>query len=72
MDWLLDEASKTIEENKREAIFKKVQDLLNEDIPWLPIYVVPDYSAVKKELKGVGYRHPITPITVQPDARWER
>jgi ABC-type transport system substrate-binding protein len=24
MDWLLDEASKTIEENKREAIFKKV------------------------------------------------
>ena len=72
VDRLLDEVTKTIDEAKRGMIFRKVQDILNEDVPWLPIYVVPDYSAIKKELKGVGYRHPITPITVQPDARWER
>jgi peptide/nickel transport system substrate-binding protein len=68
LDRLLEEGARTIDETKRGAIYKRVQDIINEEVPWLPIYSVVEYVVLKKGIKGVGYPNPFGYIYVSKDA----
>lgn len=55
VDRALEEAVKTTDEGKRGALYKKAQDILNEEIPMLPIYADKNFLGLRKGVKGVAY-----------------
>ena len=68
LDRLLEEGARTVDETKMGAIYRRVQDILNDEIPWLPIYVYMDFLVVKKGVKGVEYPGPFRNHWVSKDA----
>lgn len=72
LDRALEEGARTIDETKRGAIYKKAQDILNEEIPWLPIYASMDFVGFRKGVKGIGYPSPFSNFCVGRDAQLER
>ena len=72
LDSLLEEGAKEVDESKRSAIYKKAQDILNDQVPWLPIYSLIDFAIVRKGVQGVGYINPFSFLVVSKDAQVER
>jgi ABC-type transport system substrate-binding protein len=72
LDQILEEGGKTIDENRREALYKKAQDILNEEVPWLPIYSMINFLTCRKGVKGVGYQNPFSFIYVSKEAQLEQ
>jgi ABC-type transport system substrate-binding protein len=72
LDPLLEEGATAVDETKRSEIYKKVQDILNEDVPWLPIYSLVDFAIFRKGVQGVGYANPFTFLFVSKDAQVEQ
>ena len=72
LDRILEEAAKIIDENKREALYKGAQDILNEEVPWVPIYSMIYFLTYTKDVKGVGFQNPFTWIYVGKDAQIEQ
>ena len=73
LDRLLDEGAKEVDENKRSTIYKKVQDILNEEIPMLPLYINMDFLVLRKGLQGVAYPNAFIPFyEVNKDSHWAR
>jgi ABC-type transport system substrate-binding protein len=52
-DALLDKARREVILRKRRDLFRKLEQLLAERRPWLPLVNVADYVAVRKEVKGM-------------------
>jgi ABC-type transport system substrate-binding protein len=72
LDSLLEEGAKMVDEAKRSAIYKKAQDIMNDQVPWLPIYNLVDFALMRKGVQGVGYINPFSPLLVSKDAQMER
>lgn len=73
LDRLLDEGAKEVDETKRSTICKKVQDILNEEIPMLPLYINMDFLVLRKGLQGVAYPNAFIPFyEVSKDSHWAR
>jgi ABC-type transport system substrate-binding protein len=68
LDSLLEEGANTADEIKRGVIYKKAQNILNEEIPWLPIYSYVDYLALRKGVRGVGYPSTFATLFVSKEA----
>jgi peptide/nickel transport system substrate-binding protein len=52
VDKLLDEARSTLEREKRKTNYDKVQDILAEQAPWIPIYNTKETFVLNKKVKG--------------------
>lgn len=52
VDDLLIKAKKEIKSEKRAEIYKEIQDIVNNDVPILPIYFALANAGVRKEVKG--------------------
>jgi ABC-type transport system substrate-binding protein len=72
LDSLLEEGATVVDETKRSAVYKKAQDILNEEVPWLPIYSFVDFAVFRKGVQGVGYINPFSYLVVSKDAQVER
>jgi len=73
LDRLLDEGAKEVDETKRSTIYKRVQDILNEEIPMLPLYINMDFLVLRKGLQGVSYPNAFIPFyEVSKDTQWAR
>ena len=72
LDRALEEGAKAIDETKRGVIYKNAQDILNEEIPWLPIYTSMEFVGFRKGVKGIGYPSPFSNFCVGRDAQLER
>ena len=53
MDKLLDEAKKEINSEKRKELYKKVADIIYDEVPAIPMYYVNNTVAAVKNVKGV-------------------
>lgn len=51
-----------MDETKRSTIYKKVQDILNEEIPMLPLYINMDFLVLRKGLQEVAYPNAFIPF----------
>jgi len=71
LDLLLEEGAKEVDESKRSAIYKKAQDILNDQVPWLPIYSLMDFAVMRKGVQGVGYINPFSFMVVSKDTQVE-
>ncbi len=56
VDALIDEASTAPDENKRAALYKRMQDLVDEDVPHVMLAEGVRYRAQRKWVKGFIYR----------------
>ncbi|RAL27132.1 ABC transporter substrate-binding protein [Thermoflavimicrobium daqui] len=54
---LLVEAQSTVDQKKREELYKKAQEIIKKDAPWVPLVHATVPVAGKKELKGF-FPHP--------------
>jgi peptide/nickel transport system substrate-binding protein len=72
LDSLLEEGATLLDEAKRSAVYKKAQDILYDQVPWLPIYNLVDFALMGKGVQGVGYINPFSPLLVSKDAQMER
>jgi peptide/nickel transport system substrate-binding protein len=61
MDKLIDESAITIDKEKRAELFNRIQEILYEELPVVPIVCQTSTIAVNKRLKGV--KHTILPLT---------
>ena len=52
MDKLLDEARSSYDQPKRLANYKKVQEILAEQSPWIPIFNTKEMYVLKSTFKG--------------------
>lgn len=50
---LLAEGRAELDQNKREKVYNEIYEILNEDAPWIPLYVENNITAAHKDLKGV-------------------
>ena len=48
LDRALEDGGKAMSEEERDACYKKAQDILNEEVPWLPIYAYVDFLIMRK------------------------
>lgn len=69
LDSLLEEGANVADETKRSAVYKKAQDILNEELPWLPMYSFVDFAIFRKGIEGVGYINPFSYMVVGKDAQ---
>jgi ABC-type transport system substrate-binding protein len=72
LDRLLEEGGRTVDETKGAAIYKKAQDILNEEVPWLPLYTLVNFLTCRKGVRGIGYQNPFSFLHVSKDAQLER
>jgi len=56
LDALIEEAAHTLNEAKRAALYKKIQDIADEDIPTIPISDGPRYRVQRTWVKGFVFR----------------
>ena len=61
MDKLLDASAITVDKEKRGELFTRVQEILYEELPVVPIVCQTSTIAVNKRIKGV--KHSILPLT---------
>ncbi len=61
LDKLIDASAATVEPAKRAEIFDKIQSIIYEDMPIIPIVCPTSTIAVNKRVKGV--KHSILPVT---------
>jgi peptide/nickel transport system substrate-binding protein len=52
LDALIEEAAHTLDEAKRAALYKKIQDIADEDVPSVPIADAPRYRVQRSWVKG--------------------
>ena len=62
-------AIKSTDKKERGKFYQKAQDLLNDEVPWLPIYSMINFLTYRKSVVGVGYQNPFTWIYVGKDAK---
>ncbi|MFI5348598.1 MAG: ABC transporter substrate-binding protein [Elusimicrobiota bacterium] len=55
LDKLIEEAAHTLDEAKREALYKRIQDIADEDVPTVPIADGPRYRVQRTWVKGFVY-----------------
>jgi len=53
MDQLLEQASSTNDQARREQLYKQVQDILGEDVPYIPIYQGVLYIIARQGVEGI-------------------
>ncbi|MGL4970770.1 ABC transporter substrate-binding protein [Cetobacterium sp.] len=51
-DALLNAGKVELDSAKRAALYKEAQDIMNEEVPILPIYFMPASAGIRKEVKG--------------------
>lgn len=65
---LVDEAVTISEPEARNEIYSKIQNIIHEDAPWIPLYFGTKFVAINKNLSGVIYepnqRHDFTYVCV--------
>ena len=71
-DRLVNAAEKELDESKRIPLLKRAQDILNIEIPLLPIYVPKNMLALRKEVKGVQMPNPYNPFIISHEAYIEK
>jgi len=71
LDSLLEQGATTVDETKRSPLYKKAQDILNDQVPWLPLYQFMDFAIMRKGVQGVGYINPFSFLVVSKDAQVE-
>jgi peptide/nickel transport system substrate-binding protein len=71
LDSLLEQGATTVDETKRSPLYKKAQDILNDQVPWLPLYQFMDFAIMRKGVQGVGYINPFSFLLVSKDAQVE-
>jgi peptide/nickel transport system substrate-binding protein len=52
LDKLIEEAVRTLDEAKRAALYKKIQDIADEDVPSVPVVDGPRYRVQRSWVKG--------------------
>lgn len=52
-DELLKEGQQTLDQDERMAVYRKAQEILLEDLPWVPLYMPIAKTAVNKRIKGL-------------------
>lgn len=56
VDRLLDEARTSLDQGKRKAAYEKAQELIVDDVVWLPVYQTQEIAVLKNYVKGyVGH-----------------
>ncbi|MCS7221459.1 MAG: ABC transporter substrate-binding protein [Anaerolineae bacterium] len=55
VDSLIEQVRRTVDEEERARILKELQRMIMEDIPGIPIYVLPNLVAYNKRVKGFKY-----------------
>lgn len=50
---LLEEARKTIDAEKREAMYFRAQEIIARDCPWIPLYNMNDIAVISRKIKGL-------------------
>jgi peptide/nickel transport system substrate-binding protein len=63
LDKLLDEGAVLTDQNKRKAVYAKVQQILADDLPFLPIFAYVMIYGKKGELQGYEVNPYVTDIT---------
>ncbi len=56
VDRLLDAGRSTVDEATRKKAYFKAQEILHEDLPWIPLVVLDDVLAMQKSVKGFRSR----------------
>jgi ABC-type transport system substrate-binding protein len=69
LDPLLEAGAKEIDDAKRAAIYKEVQDILHEDLPWIPIFTYVNNVVVRKGVKNVGSPSPFISFQIGVEAQ---
>lgn len=54
-DALVEEVRQTVDEAERERMIKELQQIVMEDIPGLPVYVIPNILGFRDRVKGYQY-----------------
>ena len=54
-DKLIEEAAHTLDEVKRAALYRKIQDIADEDVPSVPIADGPRYRVQRTWVKGFQF-----------------
>ncbi len=60
-DWLLEEGRRTTDPGERKVIYEELQQIINEQLPYLFLYQRAGVTAVKSDLKGV-VMSPLGPV----------
>ena len=55
VDKLLDDARTITDQSKRFDMYKQIQQILLEDLPWAPLVLPQDAYAIRKRVQGVKY-----------------
>ena len=71
-DRLVDSASRELDETKRVQLLQKAQDILDIEIPLLPIYVPKNMLALRKEVKDVQMPNPYDVFIISHKAYIEK
>jgi peptide/nickel transport system substrate-binding protein len=58
VDALIEEGIATTDQAARAEIYQKIQDILNQDLPWINLYIANQYEVAKTYV--VGYEHVAT------------
>ncbi len=52
---LLDEGKTTLDKPQRDRIYLKAMDILDKDIPWIPLFHLIDIMACSQKVSGLGF-----------------
>lgn len=55
VDDLIKQGMEETDQAKRAEIYKQIQEILKEDLPWIPLFIASQYEAMKTYVKG--YEH---------------
>ena len=56
LDKLIEQAVRTLDEGKRAALYKKIQDIADEDVPCVPVADGPRYRVQRAWVKGFVFK----------------
>ena len=56
LDRLIEEAAHTLDDGKRAALYKKIQDIADEDVPTIPVSDGPRYRVQRSWVKGFEFK----------------
>ncbi|MGG1573526.1 ABC transporter substrate-binding protein [Fictibacillus sp. NRS-1165] len=70
VDKLMAEAAQTIDQNKQVELYTKIQEILYQDLPTLPLYYEPQIIGVRKGINS--YKSRIDEYTIVRDAEYQK
>jgi peptide/nickel transport system substrate-binding protein len=66
VDSLFDEDRSTaLSPTERTALYTEIQNILLEDVPWVPLYIDISYTAVRKNVEGLIVMPPFATLFIQ-------